>query len=167
MTVLALGLVLKDEQGAYDEVCTPLTELRHRDARLLLADWRRLDASGGFIVGIHVPSRALASVLCGLTLYQPIDNGRDYLVRLAGSSVLRRFGRDITGLKLSQFSGDSFAYHRTQIRRVQTSGEPFLLHVDKLWEGSRYLHFELVGLQVFSPDCRDPWVMTGQFLLPD
>jgi hypothetical protein len=166
MTVLALGLVLNGGRREYQEVFTPRAEPQHRDALLLLNEWRRLADTGGFIVGIHVPSRVLAGVLCGLTLFQPIDD-RDYRVRLAGSSVLRRFGRDITGLRLSDFCGEDFAQHRAQMRRVQTTGEPFVLHVDKLWQGSRYFHFELVGLQVFSPDCRDPWVMTGQFLLPD
>ncbi len=168
MTVLALGLALDRNGAHFEEVCTPLAAPSHPDARLLLAEWRGIDAAGGFIVGIHIPSRRLSRMLCGLTLHEPKDDGRDFYVRLAGTAVLRRFGRDITGVTLSQlFEGPQLAYHRALLRRVQKSGEPFVLDLQRLYEGRKHLRFELLGLRVFSPDCRDPWIMTGQFLMPD
>ncbi|HEY0301533.1 MAG TPA: PAS domain-containing protein [Rhizomicrobium sp.] len=166
--MLALGLALHREGASLEEILAPRAAPAHPGARLLIDEWRRLDAMGGFIVGIHVPSRRLASVLGGLSLYEPLDDGRDFRVRLAGTAVLRRFGRDTTGLTLSQiFAGAQFTYHRALLRRVQKSGEPFFLDVQKLHEGRRHLRFEILGLRVFSPDCRHSWIMTAQFLQPD
>ncbi|MEI9887960.1 MAG: PAS domain-containing protein [Rhizomicrobium sp.] len=166
--MLALGLALHREGASFEEVFAPLAAPAHQGARLLFEDWRRLDAAGGFIVGVHIPSRRLAGVLGGLSLYEPLDGGGDFRVRLAGTGVLRRFGRDVTGLALSEiFSGPQFTYHRALLRRAQKSGEPFLLDVQKFCQGRRYLRFELLGLRVFSPDCRHPWIMIGQFLAPE
>jgi hypothetical protein len=162
----ALGLVLDDGRDGFCEICTPLAVAAHRDTRLLLDTWRRLDASGGFIVGIHIPSRSLVSTLGGLSLYEPVDGGRDFRVRLAGSSLLRRFGRDIGGALLSQvFDRSALGFHKSRMRQAQRCGTPFLYRADKRWEGQPHLAFEIVGMRVYSPDCRDPWIMTGQALL--
>ena len=165
----ALGLAADDRivDCAQDEH-TVLSAPAHRDARYLHAEWHKHASAGGFMVGIHIPSRKLGRVLPALSLYDPIGGGRDFRVRLAGTALRRRFGRDITGAKLSEvFSGKRFDYYAGRMRRVLTDGEPFSLDLRMVGEGITQLRFEWLGLQVFSPDCRHPWIMTGHFLHQD
>lgn len=166
---LALGLAVDDRiVDSATDVHTVLDAPVHRDAQFLYVEWRRYASTGGFIVGIHVPSRALARVLPALSLYDPVDGGRDFHVRLAGTALRRRFGRDITGAKLSDlFSGKSFDYFAARMRRVLKDGQPFFLELGVEHLGLPRLRFEWLGLQVFSPDCRCPWIMTGHFLYAD
>jgi hypothetical protein len=169
ITMQGLGLSVDDRivDSAQDEH-TVLAEPKHRDARFLLDEWRKQAATGGFMVGIHIPSRKLARVLPAISLYDPIENGRDFRVRLAGTALRRRFGRDITGAKFSEvFSGKSFDYYAGRMRKVLADGEPFVLDLKTMSDGLTRLHFEWLGVQVFSPDCRHPWVMTGHFLYAD
>lgn len=150
--------------SAAEEMCGVLPAPAHHGARFLFDHWRERHLTGGFIVGIHVPSRELSTVLPGIALHEPVDGGRDYRVRLAGTSLRRRFGRDITGLTLSDlFDTRRFAYYRTLMRRVHRLAEPFVLDLKIVHDDLVRQHFELVGMQVFSPDCRCPWIMTGQF----
>jgi hypothetical protein len=164
-----LGLAVDDHvAGSAQDVHTVLSEQVHRDARFLYDEWRKQASAGGFMVGIHVPSRRLARVLPALSIYEPVDGGRDFHVRLAGTALRRRFGRDITGAKLSEvFSGKRLDYYAGRMRRVLTDGEPFMLDLRVVHDGLTRLRFEWLGLQVFSPDCRHPWIMTGHFLYAD
>ncbi|MBS0472511.1 MAG: PAS domain-containing protein [Proteobacteria bacterium] len=163
----ALGLVLDDRRDGFDEICARKTSAIHRDTRHLMEVWRQLDETGGFIVGIHIPSRRLANLLNGISLYEPIDGGRDFRVRLAGSAVLRRFGRDVAHLRLSEvFEKEHLAFHRSGMRQVYRSGTPFLYRAEKQWQGQRHALFEVVCLRVYSPDCRDSWILSGQAGLP-
>ncbi|HJW40442.1 MAG TPA: PAS domain-containing protein [Rhizomicrobium sp.] len=165
----ALGLAVDDRLiDSATDVHTVLSEPVHRDARFLYDEWRRYASTGGFMVGMHVPSRALGRVLPALSLYDPVDGGRDFHVRLAGTALRRRFGRDITGSKLSDvFSGKRFDCYAGRMRRVLKDGEPFFLELRIEHLGLPRLRFEWLGLQVFSPDCRQPWIMTGHFLYAD
>ena len=169
--MLALGLSVDDNaspDAEIEEQCTALTAPRHPLARELVCHWREEHARGGFIVGIHIPSRKLAKLLPALSLHEPIDGGRDFHTRLAGSALLRRFGRDISGRRLTQLFGPKrLAYHRGLMQRTVLHGEPFILDVRAVRDGLSRLHFELVGLQVFSPDCRHAWVLKGHFHFAD
>ena len=161
-----LGLSVDDRiVDCGEDEHTVLSAPVHRDACFLHAEWHKHASTGGFMVGIHIPSRKLGRVLPALSLYDPIDRGRDFRVRLAGTALRRRFGRDITGLKLSDvFRGKSFDYYAGRMRRVLTDGEPFMLDLRTMHDGVTQMRFEWLGVQVFSPDCRHPWIMTGHFL---
>ena len=165
--MLALGLSVDDHASPdadIEEHCTALTTPRHPQARALLSHWHEEHARGGFIVGIHIPSRRLAKLLPSLSLHEPVDGGRDFHTRLAGSLLLRRFGRDISGRRLTQLFGPRrLAFHRGLMQRTMRGGEPFVLDVRAVRDGLTRLHFELIGLQVFSPDCRHPWILSGHF----
>src|ERR1700753_1971525 len=166
ITMQGLGLAVDDRivDCAEDEHIV-LSAPKHRDARFLHDEWRKQTATGGFMVGIHTPSRKLARVLPAISLYDPIDGGRDFRVRLAGTALRRCFGRDITGAQLSEvFTGKRFDYYAGRMRKVLNDGEPFVLDLRKMSDGVTRQHFEWLGLQVFSPDCRYPWIMTGHFL---
>jgi hypothetical protein len=163
----ALGLVWGDVDALVcdaDETRARILAPVHFGARLLFDIWRKRRDAGGFVVGRDVPSRALASVLRNLVLYEPIDGGRDFGVRLAGSALIRRFGCDITGLKLSELFGPAaFATHRDAMADVLAKNAPIGLEVTMGTEGRMQLHFEVLGLPVLAADGVTPWVLGGLF----
>jgi hypothetical protein len=163
----ALGLVW----GNIDQVNADLKELRtpiaaptQHGARLLFDHWRSKMDGPGFVVGRDVPSRALAGVLRNLALYEPIAGHQDFRLRLAGTAFMRRFGRDVTGLKLSEiYDEDSFESHRAGLANVARSKVPELADV-KLERGDRtFLRYEALRLPVFSPDRNETWVLCAVF----
>lgn len=64
--------------------------------------WRSCTDEVGFVVGRDVPSRHLAGMLHNLMVWEPDAECRDFVVRLAGGALRRRYGRDITGERASQ-----------------------------------------------------------------
>ena len=135
----------------------------HRGARLLLEAWCAREAEGRFMVGRDVPSRALARVLSGLVLYEPLQTG-DFRVRLAGHGSRRRFGRDVTGESLSRLMDkEEFAQHAAPMRALLQTGEPYVEEVRVVEDGRLRLCYEQVSLRVIAPDGRTPWVLSGIF----
>jgi hypothetical protein len=135
----------------------------HRGARQLLESWMARQVEGRFIVGRDVPSRELARVLSGLALFQPISNG-DFRVRLAGMALRRRFGRDVTGEKLSEIMSEAqFGEHGQRMRDLLESGKPFVVEIRLNESGRLRLCYEWLALRVFAADGVTPWVMTGIF----
>jgi hypothetical protein len=135
----------------------------HRGARLLLENWHARAAQGSFVVGRDVPSRALAKVLSGLVLYEPLHTG-DFRVRLAGHALRRRFGRDVTGENLSRLLDENlFVRHATQMRALLQTGEPFVVEVRVMEEARLRLCYEQVALRVLASDGKTPWVLSGIF----
>jgi hypothetical protein len=162
----ALGLIWGDvdpRAGDFEEVVTPLREPVHFGARLLFQHWREKQEKGGMIVGRDLPSRALGPALRHLALYEPIAGGSDFYVRLAGSALLRRFGRDITGCTLSElFDGVTFDQHRDQLANMILDRRPFSLDMKLKKSGRDSLHFEVLGLPVLH-ESGTRWALTGIF----
>ena len=163
----ALGLVWGDVDALAPDMVesrTRIPEPLHFGARLLFDNWRKRRSAGGFVVGRDVPSRALSPVLRNLVLYEPIDGLRDFAVRLAGSALIRRFGCDITGLKLSElFDRESFECHRAAMVEIVTTDTPNALDVKLAGKGRTQLHFVVLGLPVLAADRAAVWVLGGLF----
>jgi hypothetical protein len=149
--------------GAFHEINIERDKPVHHGARQLLEIWTAREAEGRFTVGVDVPSRGLARLLSGLALLQPILHG-DFRVRLAGLAMRRRFGRDVTGEKLSELLGDDqFAEHSERLHALLANGRPLLLET-RLNEGGRLrLCYEMLVLRVFAADGMTPWAMSGIF----
>jgi len=163
----ALGLVW----DAFDpltadlsETATQIPEPVHFGARLLFEHWRELQGSGGFVVGRDVPARQLGGILRNLAIFEPLEDCSDFRVRLAGTAFLRRFGRDITGLKLSEIvQAACFERHRANMAEIVRSGAALAYDV-KLRRGKRtVLHAEALRLLVQSADRTRTWVLSGLF----
>ena len=163
----ALGLVwdgIDPLEADAQEKRIAIREPVHFGARLLFDNWRKLHADSGFVVHRDVPSRALASVLRNLVVYEPVEQGRDFRARLAGSALIRRFDCDITGLKLSElFDPATFQTHRKMMQRVIDTGEHAALDIHLLVQGRSQLHFEVLCLPVLSPDRTEAWPLIGLF----
>jgi hypothetical protein len=167
MLMQALGLVWGEvdaRAASFHEVFTVMHEPSHYDARHLFEFWRERNDEGGFVIGRHVPSRALARLMSHLVVYEPLDEGEDFRARIAGTSLLRRFGRDISGSKLSElFEPHAFEAQRDDLRTLLRTGKPCVLEVKATVDGYPALHFEILALPVLAPDRETPWVLSGLF----
>lgn len=163
----ALGLVwgnLNPLTADLDEACTEIAKPKQFGANLLLEQWRIKAEHGGFIVGRDVPSRALACVLRNLALYEPIDGGTDFRVRLAGSTFIRRFGQDVTGFRLSQiYSPQNFERQCADLLAVVTGEAPHIADVTLVRDSRVYLRYESVRLPVRAPNRTSVWVLGSLF----
>jgi len=59
---------------------------------------------GGIDLGRDPPLLALPCISRNLAVYESLDGGRDFRMRLADVAFMRLFARDIGGLKLPQFN---------------------------------------------------------------
>ncbi len=156
-----LGLAWGDSPDGFHEIVREREKPAHRGARQLLEAWQARE--GRFVVGRDVPSRGLAKVLSGLALFQPILHG-DFRVRLAGLALRRRFGRDVTGEKLSQvLDAAHFVRHAIRLRALLDTGTPLVVETQVMAQGRLQMCYEMVALRVFAPDGETPWVMSGMF----
>jgi hypothetical protein len=147
-----------------EEVRTPIVTPTQYGARLLLDHWQVCKAGPGFVVGRDVPSRALAGVLRNLALYEPLKDKSDFRMRLAGTAYMRRFGRDVTGLKLSEMYGEShFGTRRANLAAVIETNAPEIAEVKIERHGRVFLRYEALKLPVLSPDRKDVWIMGAFF----
>jgi hypothetical protein len=167
LAMQALGLVwgnLDSVSANLEEIRTEIPQPTQYGARLLLDHWITREARGGFVVGRDVPSRDIASILRNLALYEPIEGGADYRIRLAGAAFMRRFGRDITGLKLSQiYDVAKLESQRESLEGVIRTKTPHIVDV-RVVRGDRvFLRFEGLRLRVLSPDRKNAWVMGALF----
>jgi hypothetical protein len=163
----ALGLVWPEvdiNAPGFEESFALMREPTHYDARHLFDHWMKRTEEGGFVVGKDVPSRTLAPLLRSLVLYEPVDDGADFKARLAGSALMRRFGQDISGKRLSQlFDQSAFECQRADMLQIIRTGLPCVLEGKVRAEGHPGLHFEILALPVLAPDLETVWVLSSLF----
>ena len=147
----------------FEEVWTPQPEPVHFGARLLFNHWRERQGNGGMIVGRDLPARGLSPTLRNLILYEPIAGASNFHVRLAGSALLRRFGRDVTGLNLSElFHGTAFERHRSEMTNMILDRRHFSADVVLKKSRRTSLQYEMLGLPVLH-ESGARWALAGIF----
>lgn len=146
------------------ENATPVAAPKLYGALLLLDFWRERCADGGFVVGRDIPSRPLGNILRNLVIYEPVDDGHDLRVRIAGTALMRRFNRDITGALLSElYPPDGFERRRAHLFEAASALRPVMLDVVMQQGDQKPLTFETILLPVTAPDRRTNWVLQGIF----
>lgn len=160
----ALGLVWRIlDLAACREIHVARGEAVHQGARHLLACWQAREQEGCFTVGRDIPSRELARVLGGVALFQPVPPD-DFVVRLAGEAMRRRYGRDVSGARLSDLlDAPRFARESAHWRALLEDARPFIEEVRVMEDGRVALCYESLALRVLAADGVTPWVMTGIF----
>jgi hypothetical protein len=165
----ALGLVWRDVDSISpdsDEISIPKDQPAHPGAELTFENWQEKHKAGGFVVGRDLPSRALAGVLRNLAIYEPVDGGADYRMRVAGTGLVRRYGCDMTGMLLSQLYESSPFKRQHEAMTNAASGTSLFFDVRVMRAGRLELQYESLLLPVLSPDLTRRWVMVG-FFYPD
>jgi hypothetical protein len=126
--------------------------------------WEDRERDGGFVIGCDLPSRALSRTLSHLMVNEPTPDGTDFTVRLAGSMFLNRYGRDVTGCRLSQlFDEDTAMRHCMDAAESLRSNRPLYLDVLLTEAGLVRSHYEIIRLPVWAPNKSARWSLAGMF----
>lgn len=138
-------------------------QAEHADAQKLMAFWQARP-SDGIVMGRDVPSRAIAGLLKNIAILEPTADRTDMHIRLAGASLLKRWGGDVKGRMLSQlFSPGEFRDHLAVNLAVIDGNRPAIVD-SRLTAGPvDTMHMEVVLLPVVSPDHKSRWVLSGLF----
>ena len=143
-----------------------VAEPAHPDSRKLLEHWKERQEGGGFVVGRHIPSRALSKLLHGIAVLEPLSNGDDCWTRLAGSTLRRRFGQEITSKRYSEYlPPEVVAAHASFWRPVLSTGEPRIYSATEYERDQPRLHWEVVLLRILARDEKSFWLMSGTYYL--
>lgn len=140
-------------------------EPSHPEARKFLAVWRKHAAGVDIKIGKDIPSRAFARFLTNLMIVEPIEGGSDCRIRLAGTLVRRRYGREVSGERLSAlFSRDTFEQNLARMKAVRETGTPLVLAGTLEHEDATPLNFEVIILRARAAKDDAIWNVVGIFL---
>jgi len=136
----------------------------HPDARRLLDHYTACMAKGGFAMLRDVPSRAIAPLMANLMVVEPVDQGDDFRIRLAGSGLLKRYGFDVSGYRLSDLYGaDIFIHYRSTLQETIRAGAPVLVHIKVSDTERDRFSIEYVCVPIRAPDRQSNWILVGGF----
>lgn len=143
----------------YTHVSTPA----HPDSQNLLTVWLAREESGGLVVGRDVPSRAISAQLHSIMVTEPMADG-DFHIRIAGSALRRRYGQEVTALRLSDlFERPYHEPHQRHTRAVLETGKPCFIDVKETELGQVRAHSEIAVLRILAPDRATHWILAGIF----
>lgn len=164
--LLGRASVLEPSEN-YRYVLEPRKAPEHPSSQLLLEYWNSLEADGGMRMGRDIPARALARVLANVAVTEPVGDWRDGRMRLVGSALTNRFGRDITGVLISEL----FVYDDPKMLAMMLGGAKAAatrrkpnFALDRVLLGDAEKMRNEVGVfPIWAPDGETMWVLTGTF----
>jgi len=151
------------EGGMTHSEFVPIDALTHPNAKAALQFWAERP-SDGIHIGRDVPSRLIARLLSHVTIYEPLPDGSDFKVHLAGSGIRHRFGRDITGETMAEiYSPEDMPVRFKTLQEVIATGEPRMTRITHRAGKVDVLKIELLQIPVVAPNGHDRWVLTFVF----
>lgn len=162
--MLSIGLSQDDVGAGYlQETFIPLTEPRHTATRQLLSFWQNRPQDG-ITLGRDIPSRQITRLLSHITVWEPVDGGRDYRMRYMGETLRARHHGYGVGKMMSQLvSPELFAYQIDACMRLIEKDEMEILDVAQSYSGCVYLHYEVMAFSVVAPQEKGRWLVAGTF----
>ena len=148
----------------YKRVYRRVAEPSHPLSIQLVAFWREKEEDGGIVAGRDVPSRAISGILRNLIIYEPLAESADFRVRHAGTAYLAHYGKDVTGMLMSDLFDDDVLSHNFMIAEevIRTNiVEIFDANLSQFGVARR--HYEVVLLPVLTPDRASKWLLCGLF----
>ena len=134
----------------------------HRDAQKLLDFWN--ERGRVLVMGRDLPSRPIARLLPNLAILDYRAARQDFRVRLAGFSLVRRFGRDIGQHYLSEVVPNrQFEGLRDLLMEARDTGVPLIQDIRIKSPMRPLLHYEMLLLRVLAVDLQNPLVLMGMF----
>lgn len=162
----ALGERVHKPSGKYTYPKAVIAEPEHPSSKVLIAHWRGFEATGGMRMGRDVPSRSIATLLSCISICEPVDDWADGRIRIAGSILTLRFGRDIHGMLVSELYKDDPRGGRMLLenaRHAQEKREPGLMSARVLADQHEVMRFEVVALPIFAADGLARLSLVGTF----
>lgn len=143
-----------------------IADPQHPSSKKLIAEWRANEAKGGMRMGRDIPCRAIARLLDCISICEPVGDWADGRIRIAGSILTLRFGRDIHGMLISELYKDDPEGGRILLeraRRAQATREPALLDTRVCAGDVEVMRFEVVVVPIFAADGIAPLSLVGTF----
>jgi hypothetical protein len=164
---VVLGRIVDHSHYELEHRMTVVQTPAHPRSIQLLAYWRECGARGGMRMGRDMPSRAIGSLLRDLCVSEPIGDWADARIRLAGSTMAEYFGRDVSGMLMSQIVGDGrendFQLMMNGSRYATANNKPGTIEHLLLDEGRVALRQEMTAVPIWSPEGDTRWLVTGTF----
>lgn len=138
----------------------------HLSSMALIECWRAHEATGGMRMHRDIPSRAIAQFLSNIVVCEPVGDWADGHIRLAGSVLTQRFGREIQGASISELYANDPEGARMLLanaRRAQKARKPGLLSTRVCTGQVEVMRFEVVALPIWAPDGATLWSLVGVF----
>ncbi len=163
---IVLGKPVHTPSAEFRYPKTVIAVPEHPSSLELIEHWRTHEATGGMRMGRDIPSRAIAKFLSGIVVCEPVGAWADGRIRLAGSVLTQRFGRDIQGALIRDLyhndpeGGDALLENA---RRAQETREPGLLSTRVCAGEIEVMRFEVVALPIWAPDATTRWSLVGVF----
>jgi hypothetical protein len=166
MAAVVLGRIVDRSHYELEHRLAAVKTPVHPASIQLLAYWRECDARGGMRMGRDIPSRAIGALLRDLCVAEPVDNWVDARIRLAGSAMAEYFGRDVSGMLMSEIIGGSEEdWHLLMngARYATAHNKPGTVEQTLLDKGLVVLRQEMTAVPIWSPDGDARWLVTGTF----
>lgn len=164
---VVLGRIVDQSHYELQHRMEVVKEAKHPLSIKLLDYWRECDARGGMRMGRDIPSRAIAPLLKDICVAEPVGDWEDARIRLAGSAMAEYFGRDASGLLMSEIMGEGrendFQLMMNGARFATTRNKPGTVEQSLLNEDIVVLRQELTAVPIWSPDGDARWLVTGTF----
>jgi hypothetical protein len=152
--------------GAAQIAVKAVETLTHPLARKFADLYFARAAAGRPLARADIPSRDMYPFMADLCLFEPVDNGADWSLRLVGTGVCRRYGVDATGYRVSQlYSPDSAA---EQIAGYRLTAQSRGFHVTRgriKGSGKDFFDVEFCNAALEPPQPGLRWIATGVFVL--
>lgn len=154
------GFAVWTRGGGAEADILPIEAMSHPDAELAMQFWQTRPADG-IRIRRDVPSRAIASLLSRIVVCEPLPDGCDYRVHLAGGTINQRFGHDIAGEYLSEIFDDpsEFRVRLNGLNEALDSDEPRMMRIIYHAGSVELLRHEIMVLPVTAPNGRDRWAL--------
>lgn len=163
---VVLGAVVHQPSAEFQYPKAKITVPEHPGSIALIGHWQGCEASGGMRMGRDVPSRATSKLLPNIAICEPLGAWADARVRIAGSILTQRFGRNIAGSLIRELYNsdpESGEMLLEGARQAQETRQPSLLSTRVVSNKIEVMRFEVVALPISSPDGLTPWCMVGIF----
>jgi hypothetical protein len=163
---VVLGTVVHNPSPEFQYPKALIAAPEHPRSIVLIGYWRALEGSGGMRVGRDIPSRTLTKFLPNIAICEPLHAWADARIRLAGSILTERFGRDVGGLLISELYQSGPEGGRMLLdsaRRAQETRRPGLLSTRVTANDVELMRFEVIALPIFTHDGLSPLCLVGIF----
>ncbi len=146
--------------GKYETVAAPSLE----STRELLEYWRSKCPPGRLPNRQDIVASDIPRLLPNIMILEPIDGGADWIVRLVGTAIAERDGRDATGKRIREFFRPDVAETSVaDYRHCAESRLPSFARGDFAALRKEHIRWESVGLPIFGRDGTSVWLLIGLF----
>ena len=142
-----------------------LAEPLHPLAVAFLGVWRDRSSTRELVVGKDIPSRPFVRFLPNLMIVEPIDDDTDGRIRIAGSALRGRYGRDVANARFSNlYTSPGAADNLMRLREVRRTGSPIVFAATIIRASVSALCYETLLLRILAPDDSTYWNVVGIFM---